>query len=390
MSLTTIEELTAMFHRVAQELGLPVHELTRDKWRKSSIHCPEKRIRKAGGFSAVKALACPPVPMVPEGHEMAGVSSYRGKDGKISQWIKTRKVHENREEILRRLLQEIPLEVPSRETPLEPPPGPLPGDLLAVYPMGDPHVGMLSWAPETGEDFDLKIATRVMESAFRELAQRAPWTATALLINLGDFFHSDTFDNRTARAGHALDVDGRWPKVLRVGIGLMVYAIDQLLEFHENVRVINEIGNHDDHTAIVLSVALDAYYRNEPRVAIDMSPAAFHWFRFGRNLIGTTHGHRAKGRDLEAIMAADRAQDWGETAHRVWYCGHIHHKTVQEHRGCTVETFRTLAAKDAWHAAQGYRSNRDMNRIVLHHEFGEIERATVSAEYLAARYKREA
>jgi len=39
-----------------------------------------------------------------------------------------------------------------------------------------------------------------------------------------------------------------------------------------------------------------------------------------------------------------------------------------------VESFRTLAAKDAWQAAQGYRSGRDMYAIVLDAEHGEVER----------------
>jgi hypothetical protein len=39
-----------------------------------------------------------------------------------------------------------------------------------------------------------------------------------------------------------------------------------------------------------------------------------------------------------------------------------------------VEYFRTLAARDAWHAGQGYRSGRDMQCIIHHREFGEIGR----------------
>jgi hypothetical protein len=74
-------------------------------------------------------------------------------------------------------------------------------------------------------------------------------------------------------------------------------------------------------------------------------------------------------------MAADRPQDWGLTTERHWYCGHIHHKDHdKEHPGVTIETFRTLAPKDAWHAGQGYRSGRDMHCIVHHREFGELER----------------
>jgi hypothetical protein len=73
-------------------------------------------------------------------------------------------------------------------------------------------------------------------------------------------------------------------------------------------------------------------------------------------------------------MATDRAKDWGETKYRHWYCGHWHHLSRKEFPGCSVETFRTLAARDAWHSAHGYRAGRDMQLIVHHSQYGEIER----------------
>jgi hypothetical protein len=47
-----------------------------------------------------------------------------------------------------------------------------------------------------------------------------------------------------------------------------------------------------------------------------------------------------------------------------------------------VETLRTLAAKDAWHTAKGYRSMRDTRLIVHHKDCGEIERHTCAVARL--------
>ena len=82
-------------------------------------------------------------------------------------------------------------------------------------------------------------------------------------------------------------------------------------------------------------------------------------------------------------MAADRPEDWGNTEFRHWMCGHIHHWTAKEHPGVIVETFRTLAGKDAWHAGKGYRSRRDMNCIVFHAKYGEIQRIKCDITRLA-------
>lgn len=326
--------------------------------------------------------------IIPEAHRVRGVSTLVSGDGRIAaQWIKTREEHESTEELLERLFRELPSRVEAREGRIEGPASIDDADVLAVYPMGDPHVGMLSWAPETGESFDLGKARELMCGAMSELVMRGPRTRQALICNLGDFYHSDNAQNRTARSGHALDVDGRWPKVLQVGVEILVFMIDRALEHHERVRVINAIGNHDDHSAVFLSAFLGAYYRNEPRVEIDQSPTARHYFRFGRNLVGVTHGHNQKIDELESIMAAERPVDWGETEHRFWYIGHLHHSIRKEKRGCMLEVFRTLSPRDAWSAFAGYRSGRDMHRIALHREWGEVGRDIVNADFLQAQFR---
>ena len=78
-------------------------------------------------------------------------------------------------------------------------------------------------------------------------------------------------------------------------------------------------------------------------------------------------------------MAVDQPKSWGNSMVRYMYMGHIHHDSVKEIQGVRVESIRTLAGKDAWHAGKGYRSHRDMRVIVHHKDHGEIERHTCAA-----------
>ena len=65
-------------------------------------------------------------------------------------------------------------------------------------------------------------------------------------------------------------------------------------------------------------------------------------------------------------------------------CGHIHHLSRdKECAGCVVETFRTLAPKDAWHAGQGYRAGRDMYAITHHVSHGEFMRTRCDVSMLS-------
>ncbi len=246
-------------------------------------------------------------------------------------------------------------------------------DLLCVYPWGDPHFGMYAWWQDAGADFDLQIAEKLTKDAVDRLVASAPVGSTGLLLNLGDMFHADNQKN-TTNSGHQLDVDGRWSKVQQVGLMAMVHCILRMLEVHSKVVVKMNKGNHDGQSSYGLALMLSCWFHNEPRVHVDLSPAVHWYYPFGKVLIGSTHGDETKGKDMGAVMAADKPKLWGNSEFRYWYVGHVHHKDVKEYPGVIVEYMRTLAARDAWHQGQGYRAGRDMQLIVHHREHGEIER----------------
>ena len=317
----------------------------------------------------------------PSGFSVKGVSSYFKTDKKtgestlVGQWVKTNR---DQDEKLQMLLDAMGTLAHQWQGLAEPvaPPAIADDDLLACYVMGDPHLGMFSWGAETGNNFDIAIAERELYAAADHLVALTPPAKRALIVSVGDFFHADNRASTTT-GGTPVDSDGRWPKVLSAGIRLTRRLIDRALTKHDEVGVILEIGNHDWHTSIMLAIAIAQYYENEPRVTVDTSPAKYHWYRFGQNLIGVTHGDTVKLADLGGVMACDRPVDWGETKYRYWLTGHIHHDTVKELRGCIVESFRTLAPADAWHKGQGYRSGRDMKALIFHREWGQINRHVV-------------
>lgn len=349
-------------------------------------HLSELRRRAAArGYSPAHDMT----KTTPDGFRVKGVSTYyqidpeTGESRATGQWVKTSRDQDDPIAALVDAMSGIAERWHAKADPAEPPCEPLRDDLLAVYPMGDPHIGLMSWEPETGEHFDLKIAERNLCNVVDKLVMLAPPARHALVVNVGDYFHSDNKFNTTT-AGTRVDVDGRWAKVLAVGIRVMRRIVDMALTKHEHVTVINEIGNHDSHVSIMLAICLAQFYEREPRVHIDTSPAKFHWYRFGKVLIGVTHGDTVKMSALGEIMACDRPQDWGETEHRYWITGHIHHDTLKELRGVICESFRTLAAADAWHRGQGYRSGRDMKVLIFHREHGQIERHTVGISQITS------
>ncbi len=316
------------------------------------------------------------LPAMQKGQTLRGTSTLVDGTGNVrAQWIKT---NQNAQDKLAAALEALSTIADRWQGKADPVPMP-PVDtdrMMTMYPMGDPHIGMFSWEPETGVNFDLKIAERNACAAIDRLVAISPATKRAVLVNIGDFFHSDSRRNQTT-SGTPVDVDGRFAKVLGVGVRIMRYHIDRILTKHADTEVKILGGNHDADTAQMLAICLSQFYEREPRVRIDTSPSKFQKYRFGKNLFGFTHQDTVKIDALGEIMACDWPQDWAETLHRYWITGHIHHKTVTELRGCIVESLRTLASADAWHRGQGYRSGRDMQAIVYDHDLGEVLRHRV-------------
>ena len=131
-------------------------------------------------------------------------------------------------------------------------------------------------------------------------------------------------------------------------------------------------GNHDPETAGALAIALALYFEREPRVAVDLDPGLFWFLRWGRVLLGATHGHNVKMEDMPGIMAARCTRAWGSTRWRRFYSAHIHHRQGIEKHGVRVESLNTIAAKDAWHAGRGYAADRLLSAFRFHKRRGPL------------------
>lgn len=315
-----------------------------------------------------------------DGFVVKGVSTLYGDDGQVKQqWVKTdldKQVFiENIKEIIDQYIEQLPV--------FDPKPYNISynvKDLMTIYPLGDPHIGMKAFKEETGEDWDLKKAQEVFCGVFDRLVKTAPHCEQAVIVNLGDYFHRDNVAGVTERHRHVLDTDGNYMMMVDTGLKIMIQMIDSALEHHHTVKVITTIGNHDDTGAMFLQAALKHMYQEDERVDIDCTSSVFQYFSFGNNFFGVHHGHTCKPDKLPMVMATDHPTEWANSQDgtRLWLTGHIHHDTRKEYSGCIVESFRTLAGKDGYAYSGGYRAGQDSKALVFHKEHGEVERHTIN------------
>lgn len=264
------------------------------------------------------------------------------------------------------------------------PPPPAPNDqLMVVLPIGDAHLNMYAAARECGADFNLEIAERNLVKAAQMLFHLLPEADTCLIQNLGDFLHNNDQTNATPKNRNQLDVAGRFWEGARCAIRVQVTLIRMALQRFRQVVIRNNPGNHDADVAHLLSMAMEGWFHDEPRVEVAPSEEPFHVHVFGQVMNVTAHGDTIKGADVPGLIAAEHHELWGATTHRYCNLGHIHHEDKKEYPGMIVEHYRTLAPKDGYHAGR-YSSGRSIVADVMHREHGRIMRPEVSISLVEA------
>ena len=319
---------------------------------------------------------------VPEPFVAKGISTYYNKDGKpTGQWVKSQ-IDEQKLTAARRAAIEAMAEDLPRYAPLPVPKAGVDA-LCNVYTLTDSHVGMLAWGDECGEDWDLKIAEATLVGCFEAMVAAAPPAKVAVVNQLGDFLHYDSAVAAvTPTSGHALDADGRMPKMVRTAIRILRRVVDMALTRHSRVVLLLAEGNHDLAGSVWLRAMFAALYENEPRVTVIDSELPYYSHQHGETMLAFHHGHLTKNDRLPILFASQFPKVWGSTTKRYCHTGHRHHVEEKEHSGMTVFQHPTLASRDAYAARGGWIARRQVTAVTYHSTFGEVARNTVCPEML--------
>lgn len=320
--------------------------------------------------------------LVPDGYKIKGTSSLVDEFGNTKlQWVKTDTDAERQVELMKAVIEGMKSEI-TPVAPVKAARAKRDDKLLNLYTVSDFHLGMLAWADESGDDWDMKIAEDLFSRWFDAAFQKAPDAGTGVINLLGDFAHFDSLVAVTPASGHALDADTRYQKLVRYMIRMVRRVVGMALVKHKNVRLLIVQGNHDESGMIWLAEMFSTLFDNEPRVFVDTSPDVYKMVQHGKTTLFFHHGHKARFDAIEPIMIAKFRKAFGESVYSYAHVGHLHHQKIVESRNMIVEQHRTLAAKDAYASRGGWMSGRSANVITYSAEYGEVARLTISPEML--------
>ena len=308
----------------------------------------------------------------PAGHAVKGYSTLLDGEGRTTaQWVKTQALGPDPVDIA----EAVKAAFEGWEPRAAQSPAPVVGDEIAtLFLLPDAHLGQLSWQDEAGASYDLKIAEATITDAFQRLVDASTPSKMAVVLGLGDLLHADGYENITAKSKNILDVDSRWPKVLQTATRLIISSVHAALAKHDRVLLRVLQGNHDNESAIAITLACSMFFTNEPRVTVDDDPSYFWFWEWGQTLIAGTHGDQTKMKDVPLMLASRKPEAWGRCRYKHAFTGHIHHASSIEVGGVIVESLQSPAASDAWHARQGFTSGRSLTAVTYHRSHGEIGR----------------
>lgn len=232
------------------------------------------------------------------------------------------------------------------------------GGMLEIN-LTDHHFGKLSWQLETlWANYDVKIATQVFNRALDTLIARSPYqTYKEIWFIIGnDLFNVDDTLGRTT-SGTQVESDMRHEKTYKVVRNLMVQAIERLRTISDKVLVICVPGNHDHNATWHLGDSLDLYFSKYDDVDVDNKPSPRKYHKFGQTLIGFTHGHQGKRKDLPLLMTVEAKDLYCSTKFHEWHTGHTHQTNTVESHGIRVRILPALCPPDAWHSDMGFVGN---------------------------------
>ncbi len=239
----------------------------------------------------------------------------------------------------------------------------------------DLHAGKFAWGKETGHpDYDTPTAISTYEAAVDDiLSMSEGYVFDEILLGVGnDLLNSDDYNSQTTK-GTLVSSDTRYQKTYKAIREMLCRTVEKLRPYCKRVVVKFIPGNHDAQGTFTLGDSLECYFHNYEDVVIDNEPTPHKFYRWGKVLLGLTHGDKGKKADYGIWMATERPVDFGETKFREIHIGHTHGLKVDEKFGIRVRTFAALCPPDAWHSSEHFVGNlRQAEAIVWNKEKGRI------------------
>lgn len=260
------------------------------------------------------------------------------------------------EDDLRALFDKLQ-DAPKAERAADPPKGKYGAGLMYMPSFCDLHFNKLCWSRETGANYDIDVASRIFRDMVNlDLRRIGDRVFDLAVIPFGnDLFNSD--GNGTTTKGTPQDEDTRTLKAFERVIELFVEAIDKILLYAKEVRIVLVKGNHDELMSSLGAYCLSTWYRENPRISVDTSLRIRKYFLFGSNLIGLGHMD-ADAKRVPITIASEARHLWGDARFVEFHGAHLHTSDLVTIGNVKLMRNPSVTAPDMFHERNAYIAPR--------------------------------
>lgn len=170
-------------------------------------------------------------------------------------------------------------------------------------------------------------------------------------VPLGDVTDADNMAGTTT-AGTQQSLTMTPYSMLRTTADMLIQAIKTFLEIAP-VRYIFIPGNHDELVSYAVASIINAYFRNDDNVTVNLEESGFKWEQQGVNIIAWTHGNIARKRMFDWLPVKAR-KAWSNALFAEVHSGHTNDQKVFEKAGQVVRYLPSVTDMSIWEEAEGY------------------------------------
>lgn len=252
---------------------------------------------------------------------------------------------------------------------------PLKESHLLVLNPADIHIGKLASSFEGSGDYNSNLAVQRVHEGVEGILDRSSGFRLDQILFVGgnDILHIDN-PKRQTTSGTPQDTDGMWYENFVHAFRLYTEILERLTSV-ANVHFSFCPSNHDFMSGFHLCFGVAQFFKKNKNISFDVDMSHRKYMKYGKNLIGNSHGDGAKMQDLPLLMAEEAKHYWADVIHKYWYTYHVHHKSSKDFMSVNVETMRSPSEADSWHHRNGYEHSPKAVEGFLHHkEHGQIAR----------------
>jgi hypothetical protein len=245
------------------------------------------------------------------------------------------------------------------------------GDLL-ILNMADLHFGLKSYMETSNNEYDDVIASDRFLYIINDVLNRIKYKTInkIILLNLGDICNFDT-PYMTTKGTPQNDHSGTYYSMFTKVSNLLITAIDSLSSIAP-IEVWNCNSNHDKYTTFGIFQVLNAWYKDNDNVWIDIGTLDRKYIRHGKTLIGIAHDINEK---IAYKTIHNEAKEYiSDCNYLYWFVAHLHKTMVIDDYGVEIRRLPTVSGSSDWTYQQGYTGTiKKSQSFIISKDYGIID-----------------